>query len=86
MRSVVPWSRLFDNRELLLAINTDPDGPTTAWVIVDNDLHPAGDRLRCLHSTEEAQVGGEIAVQGVKGGSAKAVSLTVPAAGFVIYE
>jgi glycosidase len=86
MRSVVPWSRLFDNRELLLAINTDPDGPTTAWVIVDNDLHPAGDRLRCLHSTEEGQVGGEIAVQGVKGGSAKAVSLTVPAAGFVIYE
>jgi glycosidase len=86
MRSIVPWSRLFNDRELLLAINTDPDNATTAFVIVDKDLHSEGDRLRCIYSTDAAQIDQEIVVQKAMGGSAKAVSLTVPRAGFVIYE
>ena len=60
MRSVVPWSRLFDDRETLLAINTDPDNPRTAWVLVDNDIQQ-GARLRCLYSTEAAEIGQELA-------------------------
>jgi glycosidase len=85
MRSIVPWSRLFTDQEVLLAINTDAESPTTAWVIVDNDLHALGDHLTCLYSTTAEEVGTSIEVQDVKDGSAKAVRLTVPSAGFVIY-
>jgi hypothetical protein len=86
IRSVVPWSRLFDNQELLLAINTDADNPRHAWVTVDHALHedldgPAG-QFTCLYSTDPAQRGTPVAIEPRNG---RAVHLTVPAAGFVIY-
>ena len=83
IRSVMPWSRLFNNEELLLAINTDSGQSRTAWVTVDNDLHRAGDALRCIYSSDPEQIGSTVRVETRNG---KAVSLTVPAAGFVIYE
>ncbi len=83
MRSVVPWSRIFNGKEVMLAINTDYDQPRTAWVTIDNDLHQAGDVLECLYSTDAAQVGQTVTVEARNG---KAVSITVPAAGFVIFE
>jgi len=83
MRSVVPWSRIFNDRELVLAINTDPNDSRTIWVTVDDALHRAGDTLRCLYSTEPNEVGWEIEVVPKNG---KAVLLTVPTAGFVVYE
>jgi glycosidase len=83
MRSVVPWSRLFNDHEVLLAINTDPDQPRTAWVTIDADLHAAGDLLHCRHSTDASQIGTSVPVEPRNG---KAVRLTVPAAGFVMYE
>ena len=84
MRSIVPWSRLFNDREMLLAVNTDPDVPQTAWVVVDYDLRQAGDHLKCLYSLEGAQVEQTVEVQ--LRGAFKAVSLTVTAGGFVVYE
>ena len=83
MRSVVPWSRIFSTQEVLLAINTDYDQPRTAWVTVDNDLHQAGDTLRCIYSTDTAQIGQSVTVEARNG---KAVLVTVPAAGLVIFE
>jgi glycosidase len=83
MRSVVPWSRIFNGKEVLLAINTDYDQSKTAWVTVDNELHQAGDVLQCLYSTDAAQVGQSVTVEARNG---KAVLITVPAAGFVIFE
>lgn len=85
MRSVVPWSRIFNDQEILLAINTDPDQPRTAWVTVDKDLHSPGERLKCLYSTDATQEEQEVLVTDMWS-NAKAVLLTVPAAGFVIYE
>jgi glycosidase len=82
IRSVVPWSRLFDETEILLAINTDPQGPRTAWVTIDDGLHRSGDALRCLYSTDAAEIGQAVTVEARNG---KAVQLTLPAAGFVIY-
>jgi hypothetical protein len=82
LRSVVPWSRLFDESEVLCAINTDADGATTAWVTIDDGLHRAGDLLRCVHSTDPAQVGDTFVVEPRNG---KAVRLTVPPGGFVVY-
>jgi glycosidase len=83
IRSVVPWSRIFDDKEVLLAINTDHFRSRSAWVTIDDNLHRAGDRLRCLYSTDAGQVGGEVLVEPRNG---KAVLLEVPSAGFVIYR
>jgi hypothetical protein len=84
MRSIVPWSRLFDDGELLLAINTDPDQPLTAWCQVESSLHQPGKQMECHYSTDASQVGGTLEVQ--RRGERLVVQLSVPAAGFVIYE
>jgi hypothetical protein len=82
LRSIVPWSRIFVNAEVLLAINTDPQAATTAWATIDDGLDAAGDELRCLYSTDRAQVGQAVTIEARNG---KAVQLTVPPAGFAAY-
>jgi len=81
--SVVPWSRLLDEQEAVLAINTDIDSSRSAWVTVDASLHKADDKLRCIYSTDTAQIGNEVTVEPRNG---LAVFLTVAPAGFVIYR
>lgn len=83
IRSVVPWSRILSDKEMLLAINTDYNQPRTAWVTIDDSLHKEGDLLTCIYSTDKEQLGKHIPVEAKNG---KAVKITVPAAGFVIYE
>jgi hypothetical protein len=83
IRSIVAWSRIFDERECLLAINTDPGNPQTAWVTIDNGLHEAGASLTCIYSTQASDIGSQLNVKMQNG---KAVLLTVPPGGFVIYE
>ncbi|MCM4076371.1 alpha-amylase family glycosyl hydrolase [Paractinoplanes hotanensis] len=82
MRSVLAWSRLFAGAEVVAAINTDPDHPRTAWVTIDVDLQPAGGKLTCLFSTDPGQEGSQLPIEPRNG---KAVEVTVPAAGFVVY-
>ncbi|HYO82073.1 MAG TPA: alpha-amylase family glycosyl hydrolase [Bryobacteraceae bacterium] len=82
IRSVVPWSRLDNNQEVIVAINTDAHAARTAWVTIDNELHTAGEQLKCLYSTDPAAIGSTTAVEPRNG---KSVSLTVPDAGVVIY-
>jgi len=82
MLSVVAWSRIFNDNEMLCAINTDPDNQRTAFVTIDNDLHSAGDQLTCLYSSNSGEIGQKLNVEARNG---KAVSLSVPAAGFVVY-
>jgi glycosidase len=74
MRSIVAWSRIFDDDELLCAINTDPDNALAAFVTIDYELHVAGDKLTCLYSTDAADIGHLITVEPKNG---KAVSLSV---------
>ena len=83
MRLVVPLSRILNNREVLCAANTDPDHASTAWVTIDNFLHTAGDALTCIFSTDAVMVGTAVNVEARNG---KAVRLTVPRAGFVVYR
>ena len=83
MESVVPWSRIHSNNEVLLAINTHYTEAITVWVTIDAGLHEAGDTLTCLYSTEANQISQQITIVAKNGLS---VLLTVPAAGFVIYE
>ncbi len=84
MRSLVAWSRYFDDQNLLVALNTDPDGPRAAWVDLDADLYPTGVHLACLYSGDQAQVGQVVEVQ--QTGGRHAVWLELPAAGFVVFE
>ncbi len=83
IRSVVPWSRILNDREILLAINTDASTAKTTWVTIDALLHKTGDLLTCIYSTDKNQIGKQIPVSDKNGFS---VQLTVPAAGFVIFE
>jgi glycosidase len=82
MHSIVAWSRIFDENELLCAINTDPDNETSAFVTIDNDLHAAGSVLTCVYSTKATEIGQKLTVESRNG---KAVSLKVPPVGFVVY-
>ena len=82
--SVVPWSRIFNDHEIVLAINTDVDQLRTAWVTIDNNLHGDNSKfLKCIYSTDPLQIGSEVKIEARNG---KAVRLTVPPGGFVIYE
>jgi glycosidase len=83
IRSIVPWSRILSAEEVVLAINTDFDNPSTAWVTLDNLLHQTNDTLTCLYSTDPAQVNQSFPVEAKNG---KAILLTVPPAGFVIVK
>ena len=83
IRSVVPWSRIFNDREVLLAVNTDLDSPRTAWVTIDDGLHAAGSRLTCLYSTDAAQIGST--VDWSSRATGRPSQLTVPPAGFVAF-
>lgn len=83
IRSVVPWSRLLDKDEIVLAINTDYERSLTVWVNIDYNLHKVGDSFKCIYSTDSAQINSIVQVEDRQ---RKCISLTVPAAGFVIYE
>ncbi len=83
IRSVVPWSRIFNNKEMLLAINTDLYNEKSAWVTIDNNIHNKDDSLICIYATDESLAGKKLTVEERNG---KSVYLTVPPAGFVIYE
>ena len=85
MHSVVPWSRIFNDREYLLAINTDPGQPRTAWVVVDADLNAPGSALTCIYSTAEGVAGSAEVIKDAPSGG-RMVQLTVPPAGFVVYR
>jgi glycosidase len=82
IRSVVPWSRLFDNQEILLAINTDAYSARAAWVTIDATLHAGPGMLTCLYSTDVARIGDATTIESRNG---RAVHIEVPAGGFVMY-
>jgi len=63
--------------------NADFFQPSTAWVTIDNSLHDSDDKLTCRYSTDPAQIGQTVTVESRNG---KSVQLTLPPAGFVIYQ
>ncbi|WP_218160852.1 alpha-amylase family glycosyl hydrolase [Arthrobacter sp. ov118] len=81
MTSVVAWSRIIANREVVCAMNTDVVSRRAAWVTIDAGLHSIGDKFQCAYSTEQGQQGSEVAAEGRNG---LAISIDVGPAGFVI--
>lgn len=81
MTSVVAWSRIMSSREVVCAFNTDLVATRSVWVTIDAGLHSAGDKFRYVYSTDQNQQGSETAIEARNG---RAISISVPAAGFVI--
>lgn len=82
IRSIIPWSRILDNEEIVLAINTNINTPLRSWVTIENSLHDVSDLFECIYSTDSPQV---TALSNVTSKNGKAIEIQVPAAGFVIY-
>ncbi len=83
IRSVVPWSRILDAQEIVVAINTNYNNASTAWVTVDSGLHNLDREFICLYSTDSSQIGSKVKTAARNG---KAMQLTVPAAGCAIWK
>lgn len=88
MRSVVPWTRLFDDQEMLVAINTDIDASRQASVMLKRGITAHSSHLKCIYSTDQDQIGQvlEITQKDVDSKQADVVAVEVPAAGCVIFE
>jgi len=81
IRSIIAWSRLLDEEEWVLAINTDTINTLEVWVTIDNELHGVGDVFTAIYPDEPLLP--EAIVENRNG---KAMLIKVPPAGFVIYR
>jgi hypothetical protein len=83
MLSVVAWSRIFADKEILCAVNTDPNQALSAWVTIDAGLHREGGQLQRMYSTDDAKAPQTVSIEARNG---LAVNIRVPAHGFVLYS
>jgi hypothetical protein len=87
MRSIVAWSRLFVDQEILVAFSTDQEQSLAVHSTVAPRFRAEGDRFSLIfwHAPHPAvPPPSEITVE--RKGGPLAVRLVVPPAGFVMYE
>ncbi len=87
MRSVVSWSRLFVDQEVLLAFSTDHEKPLCVYPVVGPRFRAESDRFKLIFWNAphpSAPPPSEIRLE--RKGQQLAARLVVPPAGFVIYE
>lgn len=81
---IIPWSRISNNIEIIVAINTDPGSHHKTWVTVDNfGLHKTGESFKIIYSTDKSQIGKTYTITDKNG---KSIELNVPKAGLVILD
>jgi glycosidase len=87
MRSLVCWSRLFVDEEVLVAVNTDEAQPVTAYSTVAPTFRVEGDHFQLLfwYAPKPGEPRPSALIVERKNGPL-AVRMTVPPAGFVIYQ
>lgn len=87
MRSLVSWSRLFVDQEVLVALNTDESQPVTGYSTVAPTFRVEGDQFHLIfwHAPRTAQAPPSSLIVERKNGPL-AVRMTLPAAGFAIYQ
>ncbi len=81
--SLIAWSRIFNNKEMVIAINSAPYNPRSAWITIDDDLHSVNQNMTCLFSTDAGQINAQSPVKAKNG---KAVYISVPPGGAVIFH
>jgi len=87
MRSLVCWSRLFIDQEVLVAINTDETQPVTAYSTVAPTFRVEGDQFHLIFWYAPKSVSPPPSSLTVERSSGPlAVRMTLPPAGFAIYQ
>jgi len=87
MRSLVCWSRLFADEEILVALNTDESQPVTAYSMVVPILCVEGDELRLIFwYAPKGPSPPAPSLKVERPGGTLAVRMTLPPAGFAIYQ
>jgi len=87
MRSLVSWSRLFVDQEVLIALNTDEALPVTAYSTVAPTFRLEGDELRLIFwyaCRRDSPPPAAVTVEQKSG--LLAVQMTLPPAGFALYQ
>jgi glycosidase len=87
MRSLVCWSRLFTDQEVLVAVNTDEAQSVTAWSTVAPTFRVEGDQFHLIfwYSPKGGSPPPSLLTVERKNGPL-AVRMTLPPAGFAIYQ
>jgi glycosidase len=87
MRSLVSWSRLFIDQEILVAVNTDETQPVTAYSTVAPTFRVEGDQFHLIfwYAPKHASPPPSSLTVERRNGPL-AVRMTLPAAGFAIYQ
>jgi hypothetical protein len=87
MRSLVCWSRLLVDQEVLVAVNTDEGQPVTAYSTVAPTFRMEGDRFnRIFWYAPRPGAEPPPALTVERTGGLLAVRMTLPPAGFAIYQ
>jgi hypothetical protein len=86
MRSLVSWSRLFADQEVLVAVNTTEDQPVTAYSTVAPTFRVEGDQFQLIfwYAPRGDPPPSSLTVERRNG--PLAVRMTLPAAGFAVYQ
>jgi glycosidase len=87
MRSLVSWSRLFVDQEVLVALNTDETQPVTAWSTVAPTFRVEGDQFHLIYwcaPKPDFPPPSSLTVERANG--PLAVRMTLPPSGFAIYQ
>jgi glycosidase len=87
MRSLVSWSRLFIDQEVLVALNTDEANPVTAYSTVAPTFRVAGDEFHLIfwHAPKSGDPPPSMLTVERRNGPL-AARMTLPPAGFAIYR
>jgi hypothetical protein len=79
--TVVAWSRILADREIVCAFNNDPGASRTVWVTVDAGLNDAVAAYGYDHSSEPGAIGTTTPVEPRNG---RAIEVRLPPAGFAV--
>lgn len=79
--SVIAWSRIFADQEMIVAVNTDVNQRQSAWVTVEQSLHAEGDQLNCIYHNEEGMVQ-PVRVEALNG---RSIYISLPPAGLALF-
>jgi glycosidase len=87
MRSLVSWSRLFIDQEVLVAVNTDETNPVTAYSTVAPTFRVEGDQFQLVfwYASKQCQSPPPTLTVERRNGPL-AVRMSLPPAGFAIYQ
>ena len=88
IRSLVCWSRIFLDQETLVVLNTDESEMVTAWSTVTSLLRVDGDEFRLIfwHAPKPQAAAPATTLTMEHRAGLPAVRITLPPAGFAIYQ